>query len=355
MTILYRCDGRFKLVVEQQIPGNNRTIYLVGISGDNIAYVTQASNSFTIVTEGGAVLGEISPDNFRHTENVLYIDVSEYRKFMEKLHILPQQCERQVTVHFNLKSHYFQNLKNFVNSLDDEIISRIIPSKLSQFKLKDLDNDCKEALNLTRCSKDQCMALTKIISCQNDAPPILVTGPFGTGKTRILALAAHYYLQNISSTTSILVCTQQHTSANAFLEHFCERCSVATSDKVYIARVIKEVNNRRDKLLRGYRDFEEDFKRKPPTKQRPYLIVTTCHGAHQLKKRIPNFCFTHIFIDEVCHMREAEAVAPLCFANKSTKIVLAGDKQQVSPIVYKRENGGRIGMSYNEKNKKMLS
>ncbi len=45
----------------------------------------------------------------------------------------------------------------------------------------------------------------------------------------------------------------------------------------------------------------------------------------------PGF-FTHILLDEGAQAREPEAVAPLSLATKDTKIVIAGDPQQVSNI-----------------------
>ena len=75
--------------------------------------------------------------------------------------------------------------------------------------------------------------------------------------------------------------------------------------------------------------IQSDFQHRPPTNKRPYLIVTTCQAAHSLKNRLPGNFFSHILLDEVAQMREAEAVAPLCLANTTTKIVLAGDKMQV--------------------------
>ena len=312
-------------------------LYLKGINGDNIAYVAQASNKLVMTARGCKdVMGEISKTNFGHTEDILYVEVKNYRKFLEVFRIPEKRCERQVEVKFDLKHHYFYNLKNFVNALSNNTILRLLPMSFAEYNNKAID-ECYEVLNLHCCSEDQYSALVKVVSCPDGCPPILVTGPFGTGKTRILALAAHYFLQNITAPTSILVCTQQHSSADAFLEYALNLC-IPMPEKIYIARV-RDGNRtmRRDKgaydqrYLRTHPEFEDDFIRNPPTLKCPYLIVTTCQGAHKLKKGIlRDFHFTHIFVDEVGNMREAEAVAPLCLANNATKIVLAGDKEQVS-------------------------
>ena len=39
--------------------------------------------------------------------------------------------------------------------------------------------------------------------------------------------------------------------------------------------------------------------------------------------------FTHILIDEGAQTREPETIAPLSMANCHTKIIIAGDNQQV--------------------------
>ena len=309
-----------------------------GISGDTIAYVTQASDSLTLISRNDHRIScGIAHENFSHTEEALYLDVKQ--TYLMNCFNIPSKTKDytvQVKVNFALKDRYFASLHNFVRSLSRDIVDRLLPTDFPHFKPDSLEK-CFDALQLQKCSDDQQNALAAIIGCHVGSPPILVTGPFGTGKTRILALAAHYFLQNCKSQTSILVCTQQHASADAFLT-CVQSLLISIPEKAYVVRVRNQqfregrqkskagVVERR--CVRSSDEFARDFYHKPP-KERPYLVVTTCQTAHNLKKQLQNFCFTHILIDEVAQMREAEAVAPLCLANRETKIILAGDKQQV--------------------------
>ena len=327
----------FQLVVE------GKWVYLLGISGDNIAYVTQASDSLTITYNKVPVEAAISAENFRHTVEVLYIDINESdRKHCFRL--TSNQSKWRVDVKFALKDSYFDSLQRFVASLTQATIQRVLPCNFPHFQPASL-HEYHDLLNLQTCSEDQRNALATIVTSPANGPPVLVTGPFGTGKTRILALAAHYFLQCSTKQerkTSILVCTQQHASADAFIECLVNLV-ISIPEKSYIARVKYQPKqghrgSHSDSAMQRYErshfEFKSDFSRRPPTNMHPYLIVTTCQAAHGLKKVLPSgFYFTHILLDEVAQMREAEAIAPLCLANNSTKIVIAGDKHQVRFIL----------------------
>ena len=132
---------------------------------------------------------------------------------------------------------------------------------------------------------------------------------------------------------SILVCTQQHTSGDAFITCLQDMV-ISMPEKTYIAKIVPSRYSNQKMLSHINKkttlsDFGRDISCFPPSKH-SYLIVTTCQMAHNMKRKLPpNFCFSHIFLDEAAQMREAEAVAPLCMANSDTKIVIAGDKQQV--------------------------
>ena len=332
----YRCNGQFELVVEKKYPGyTQRTGYLMGISSDNIAYVTQACDNregVSISHERHEIKAAISSRNYRHTEDVLYLDFDE-KAFSKCFPVAHQKSKLKVSVKFLLKESYFKSLQRFIASLSAEVIRRLIPKpqQFVTFQLSSL-GAYYEPLNLKLCSEDQCNALATIISSPPTGPPVLVTGAFGTGKTCILALATHYYLQHstaMKQQACILVCTQQHTSAEAFIE--CLRSLlVPIPEKAYVARVTsREMGYAPPEYTKSLDDFVEEHRHRPPSNNHPYLVVTTCQTAHSLKKALPRGFFTHILLDEGAQMREPEAVAPLYFADVKTKIVIAGDKQQV--------------------------
>lgn len=86
-----------------------------------------------------------------------------------------------------------------------------------------------------------------------------------------------------------------------------------------------------DKVDRKYqahylssKDFQRTYKN-----ENNIVIITTCLTTPHLHFLKPGY-FTHILIDEGSQMREPEAVAPLQLAGKNTKIVIAGDENQVS-------------------------
>ena len=328
-----RCNGYFELVFEEKDPEHPQRIggYLLGISGDNVAYVTQACDreGVSLSHKRHEIKAAISWKNYRHTEEVLYIDFEE-KAFNECFPAADQTSRYRVPVKFLLKKGYFSSLKRFIEFLSPEVIRRLVPNPqhFTQFQLN-LPDASYESLNLKLCSEDQRFALATIISSPPTGPPVLVTGAFGTGKTRILALATHYYLQHMKQQACILVCTQQHTSAEAFIECLTS-LFIPIPEKAYVARVTnREMRYPPPEYTKSLDDFVEEHRRRPPSSNRPCLVVTTCQTAHSLKKTLPKGFFTHILLDEGAQMREPEAVAPLYFADVKTKIVIAGDKQQV--------------------------
>jgi helicase MOV-10 len=78
------------------------------------------------------------------------------------------------------------------------------------------------------------------------------------------------------------------------------------------------------------------------------VFITTCSGASLLHQKA-NFKrghFSHIFIDEAGHAVEPDCIVPIaCFAIRGTILALAGDPQQLGPVVRSplaRQNGFEV-------------
>jgi DNA replication protein DnaC len=223
--------------------------------------------------------------------------------------------EVHVHVHFHLKGSYFDTLEQSVTKVPEPIVRRIMANELSLQLFYGLD-------------KGQIVALDTILGHPHKYHPILISGPFGTGKTRVLATAILVLLSHYPA--KVLVCTQQRESAENFLSALLTLSKEYVSpnqmamDKVSISLLI-EYGRYKPHLKPYYinaKDLNEKLKKVQSTK---ILIVSTCITSHKVSASN----FTHIMIDEGGLMREPEAVIPLRMASDNTTIVIAGDPQQV--------------------------
>ena len=345
-----RCDGKYTLVLHQAglknpswmrfeaKPWHRRFGYLSGLSGDQIAYATQASEAAVIVHHGKRIKADILRDNIHSTEERLFIafDAGDQQDLAEHLSVTKA---KDVDVRFELKHSYFRNLHKSIKQLPVEAIEKIMPqrSDFQDVPLIEIPTAYKDILKLDTCSPDQVKALEAIISCPSNGPPVLVSGPFGTGKTHILAIAAHYFIQkgrDSGQPVRVLVCTQQQVSADAFLKCYVNLIVPKMADLV-ITRLTTEFGFR-DRELRKWcktaTQFKRDFERSSHSNDNSFLIITTCQTALHVATVLQQKFFTHILLDEAAQTREPEGVAPLCIASRDTKIVIAGDQNQVSTV-----------------------
>ena len=354
-----RCNGHYGLVLYQagfkppwiQVqPHQKRFGYLQGLDGDKIAYATQASEAAFIVQGPDVeISADILPENFRHTDQNLYIAFNVHNDGMlrVKLHVTNEVCERQVEVQFELKHSYFNILHRAVEGLSPDVIARLLPGA-SDFK-PDVTIQWIPFLKYPNlkldeedCPGDQLNALRTAAFNHSDAPPVLISGPFGTGKTRLLAAATYFFLQEGKRNRQdcrVLVCAHHQASADTFLE--CYFGLMVTDEehpwRVNLTRLTSEFYN----LKRHYRysqwyqtvsRFRKGLWKYQQSNQ--LLIITTFLTSLSLRNLFPPGFFTHILLDEGAQAREPEAVAPLCMATKDTKIVIAGDSSQVGYICF---------------------
>ena len=310
---------------------------------DTLVYAKQASEgSFLILDDHSCVhvkhVHATASNNASFNAIIIAFDKDQEQKLRgSKLYSKEDYCF-QAEVKFELKHSYFQMLHDAVQQLPKIIIDRLIPTKSHFYYLEDtanISNNYTDKIEYPRMELDEVqMDALGCILKSTSTLPILIAGPFGTGKTRLLARAAYEILR--AENNHVLICAHHQSSVDTFVEYFGE---IETKSEVPLnigmIRICSDYyhSNTRTKYARFFKAkadlSEKDFENNK-------LFITTLGtvsffkhipGETQEKKR--NF-FSHILIDEAAQTREPETVAPLSLAGYDTKIVIAGDHCQVS-------------------------
>ncbi|XP_059155156.1 probable helicase with zinc finger domain [Physella acuta] len=201
--------------------------------------------------------------------------------------------------------------------------------------------DSNESKRLNEKQKD---AVRLILAAQDlKLPPLLIVGPFGTGKTFTMAQAAKQVLKQEG--TRILICTHSNSAADLYIKEFLHDY-VETDDHaearplrvMYKFRWIQTV----PEVVLEYTLLEREGPMagtfRPPTVEdvmKHRVIIATLSSARYLVDLdLPKDAFSHIFIDEAAQSLESETIIPLSLAHENTRIVFAGDHMQMSPEVY---------------------
>ena len=303
--------------------------YINGMKDFQIEFVTQAVETEPrkgielkrIETQAAICRAFILRNNYKSTAEKLYLAFD--KDGTQKIKALRRGAsEFRVHVHFHLKSSYFSTLKHSVEEIPSTVARRIMADGLPFVNVKQF-----YGLDLI-LDRNQIVALDTILLHPQKYFPILIDGPFGTGKTYVLTVATLLILSNQHA--RILVCTQQRESAENFLStllSYGKARSLNQMDDISIHLLI-EYGRHKHHLKPYYinaKDLNEELKPKQSSK---LLIVSTCVTSHKIYSSSVNF--THIMIDEGGLMREPEAIIPLRKANERTAIVIVGDPQQVS-------------------------
>uniref|UniRef100_A0A1X7UNA5 RNA helicase n=1 Tax=Amphimedon queenslandica TaxID=400682 RepID=A0A1X7UNA5_AMPQE len=238
-----------------------------------------------------------------------------------------------VNTTFNVNHHYFDGLNDCIKRISSKVLRRLIPTP-DDFKSAPRDIAIDIRRKLCRgidLDPEQIQALEAILSNQCSAP-VLVPGAFGCGKTRLLAVATECFFREHRETghrspCRVLICCHHQHSADFFMENYFSK----TLSHFWPVKVLCVMNSQ------YHIDFSNvieatDFDISLYRRETAFLLVTTFRGALTIsrKKVDPDF-FTHILIDEGAQTCEPEALSPLLMANKNTRIVIAGNHQQVGP------------------------
>ena len=322
-----------------QISKLNKDGYSVAIHGmtaDNCEYAKQAAQGGTVRSEGlevSATMLAMSSDNGKAIL-YLWLDKNPWQvQFKDGI---------TVDIEFHLKHSYFENLHKAVDYLSEDAVWKLLPCEynLDKMHYSTIEDDslCYMPPSFEVDNEYQLNALKQLISSRSCAP-YLITGPFGTGKTRLLAAAAYQIifgvghpnspLEHRNRTKRVLLVTHHLHTADAYLElYFGPEVSRNVGIKVcrLCGNDYNVVKTKYEELYVTHKNFTNYSKYN--------IVITTLLTAPMLQiiHKIRHGFFTHILVDEAAQAREPEVVAALALADKDTKIVLAGDHLQVQPL-----------------------
>lgn len=200
--------------------------------------------------------------------------------------------------------------------------------------------DVLEGAKLNAKQKEAVLAITSPQTVP--LPPILLIGPFGTGKTFTLALAIKQLISQPEP--RILICTHSNSAADLYIKEYLhpwvqdEGLEAARPLRVYYHKrwVTTAHPTVQEYCLIDTTPNLRTFRR--PTVEdilKHRIIVVTLSISMELASLdLPKGFFTHIFLDEAAQALECEAIMALSLASEATKIVLAGDHMQMSPELF---------------------
>ncbi|NXK92539.1 HELZ2 Helicase, partial [Formicarius rufipectus] len=190
-----------------------------------------------------------------------------------------------------------------------------------------------------RGNKKQKQAISFITgqtTTRRQVPPLLIYGPFGTGKTFTLAMATLEILRQPN--TRVLICTHTNSAADIYIREYFHNYVTNGHPWAVPLRIISTDRpiNLTDPITQMYCCLSPDQRSfRHPTQaeiDKHHIIITTSMLSKNLK--VPPGYFTHIMIDEAAQMLECEALVPLSYATFETRIVLAGDHMQITPKLF---------------------
>ncbi|CAH0546095.1 unnamed protein product [Brassicogethes aeneus] len=230
--------------------------------------------------------------------------------------------------------HYvLDKMSNFRSIFPETFVEPTIPWSPSRQWSKDLD----ARLNLKQ--KEAIVAITTPLDVV--LPPILVIGPFGTGKTFTLAQAIKELIREPGN--RVLLCTHSNSAADLYIKDYLHPLVEKGDENArplriyYRRRWVTTVNPIVQKyctikLVNGARSFQV------PTLDevtRHKIVVVTLQTSIYLSAMgVQQGHFTHILVDEAAQAAECETIMPLALANDHSRIVLAGDHMQLGPDIY---------------------
>ena len=289
-------------------------VNVVGLGSAAMDFVAQNTPPCSVLVKAGDKLMVGSVE--RKADNSLVVSL--------ELPISVPKFPFKAFVHFEYNHWYFWRLHRAISYASQALVRRLVCPLTSRYlppaQRRAAD---KQLSNIKIDNEYQARALRKMLLCRPSSP-FLLMGPFGTGKTHLLAIAITKLV--LARENKVLVCTHQNKGA----DHIC---STLLSQNIISPRQVLRLcsDERRGGSLPERMCVSVHDAKIINTSMSMSVIVTTFMTALRLKEkdRQGYLQFTHIIIDEGAQSREPEALGALLMARDSTHIVIAGDNRQV--------------------------
>ncbi|XP_052786560.1 uncharacterized protein LOC128221916 isoform X2 [Mya arenaria] len=204
----------------------------------------------------------------------------------------------------------------------------------------------KSYSQLKQCNDNQWDAVAKCESpTQQKSPPLLIVGPFGTGKTYTIAQCTKHVLRTPGN--RVLICTHSNSEADIYIrdyfQHIYQEGNVEAKPLriYYQERRIETVSADVQKFcLLQTDEMSARVRFRAPNEKdiEDHRVIVTTMGSSKLLTRLKlkRGYFTHIFLDEAAQVLESETLIPLSLSGTYTRVVLAGDHMQMSPELFSK-------------------
>ena len=307
------------------------------MKGDQVMYATQASGIVFLVDHGRDICAaEILGENYNAISEKFYLgfQAREADKLERHYRLRSEKRTLKVHIEFEVKHFYFDLLHESLNNLGNEMLAKLMPSDEDFHQQIVLQHIPRPQYRMLVLDKQYQFPALQMMMFNDSNVPLLIPGPFDTGKTRLLAVGTYNFIEYGKQYcppryVRVLVCCHHQISADNVFDRYFAR--MQDWDTVVIR--VTRANYAKSKYFNCYLPVGQFKKNVREIIKNKYLVVvTTFLTAHNIQSVIGNDVFTHILIDEGAQTREPETIAPLSMANRHTKIIIAGDNQQVHTL-----------------------
>jgi helicase MOV-10 len=203
-------------------------------------------------------------------------------------------------------------------------------------------------------NEEQMSSIKMILGCKG-APPYVIHGPPGTGKTKTIVEAILQLYQHHKN-TRILVCAPSNSAADHIMEKLLaekDNIEFHENEVFRLNATARPYEDVKPEFLRFCFFDEMIFKCPPVIALKHYRIVVSTYMSASLlfAEDVARGHFSHIFLDEAGQASEPETMIPIAhLCRRDTVVVLAGDPLQLGPVIFsKKAEEYQLGVSFLER------